>query len=159
MILAPSSSSFFKICTPPLHAVGLLTLCKSPALPSALLIIWLTILWCSSSNQRRTSTSVSFSFAVFHLVLIQNLFLDLPLPSPSFHHTAASADVHTFLLFFSSLCFLFPEHVSFLRSIFHSDAPLPGYFFFAVVRRDLSRLYGPLLGEEKSPPQLSPFAF
>ena len=34
-----SSSSFFKICAPPLHAVGFVNLCRSPALPSALLII------------------------------------------------------------------------------------------------------------------------
>ena len=34
-----SSSSVLEICTPPLHAVGLVSLCKSPALPSSLLII------------------------------------------------------------------------------------------------------------------------
>ena len=34
-----SSSSFFKICAPPLHAVGFVSLCRSPALPSALSII------------------------------------------------------------------------------------------------------------------------
>ena len=30
------SSSLFKICAPPLHAVGFVILCRSPALPSAL---------------------------------------------------------------------------------------------------------------------------
>ena len=34
-----SSSSFFKICALPLHAVGYVILCKGPTLPSALLII------------------------------------------------------------------------------------------------------------------------
>ena len=34
-----SSSPFFKIRAPPLHAVGIEILCKSPALPSALLVI------------------------------------------------------------------------------------------------------------------------
>ena len=39
--LAPSSS-FFKICTPPLHVVGFVILWRSPALPSALLISFST---------------------------------------------------------------------------------------------------------------------
>ena len=40
-----SFSSVFRICAPPLHAVGFVILCKSPALPSALLIICATFLY------------------------------------------------------------------------------------------------------------------
>ena len=38
------SIPFSRICAPPLHAVGSVILCKSPALPSALLIICATFL-------------------------------------------------------------------------------------------------------------------
>ena len=43
-------SAWHLICTPPLRAVVLVILCRSPALPSALLIIWLTFVQCTASN-------------------------------------------------------------------------------------------------------------
>ena len=44
------SLDFGHSCHPPLLAVGLVILCRSPALPSALLIIWLSFFWRSSST-------------------------------------------------------------------------------------------------------------
>ena len=69
----PGILLFFRICGPPLHAVGFVILCKkSPALPSALLTIRFTL--CSRMSSIFLLSSSSFIFPTNYTISLRCLF-------------------------------------------------------------------------------------
>ena len=64
--------SFFRICSPPLYAVDFVILCKSPARPSALLIICSTFYWCDSSIFVFSSSFFIFSNHSYHFCMVSS---------------------------------------------------------------------------------------
>ena len=103
---------FAKICTPPLHAAGLVILCTSPALPSALLIVWLTFSWCISYNF--PIPSFSSSLPANHTISENGFFPSCLEPSFLTIHHQQLTDPPTAVGIHSFFC------SNFLRDILHN---------------------------------------